>query len=85
MLSENKSSENEHCALCNGSGRNFFGYECTYCNGTGEYNKVAENYLKNHICQCINSDRKNCPVCHKKCHHDTPFRPKLLAGGGYEQ
>jgi hypothetical protein len=65
------------CAVCKGTSA-----KCVFCNGTGEYTKIAETYMKSHICQCIMLDRKNCPLCQKKCHHNTPNRPKLLAGGG---
>jgi hypothetical protein len=34
--------------------------------------------MKVHICQCIFLDRKNCPLCGKKCHHNTPNRPRIL-------
>ena len=68
-LSEDK------CAVCEGSCQ-FVGTPCVYCNGTGEENNVATAYVKNHICQCIMWNREWCPVCKKKCHHDTSFSPK---------
>ena len=49
-------------------------------NGTGEHTKAAEAFLASHTCQCILLDRKTCPVCGKKCHHDTPNRVKVMAG-----
>ena len=63
------------CAICKGDGH-FMDRSCVYCNGTGEWNKVAEAYVRNHICQCIILDRVWCPVCHKKCHHDASLSPK---------
>lgn len=74
------------CAICHGEGVLEFQMdeECPFCNGTGEGNKASESYMKSHICQCAMYDRKQCPLCQKKCHHDTPNRPKLLAGGGME-
>ncbi|MCY3853974.1 MAG: hypothetical protein OXF28_01380 [Thaumarchaeota archaeon] len=67
------------CAVCNGEGTiDIFTSACPFCNGTGDYNKSAESYLKSHICQCIFLDRKICPLCKKRCHHDTPNRPKVL-------
>lgn len=72
------------CAVCKGNGSIVSGMDCPFCNCTGEYNIAAESYLKSHICQCVFADRKSCPVCGTKCHHDTPHKPKLLNGGGYE-
>jgi hypothetical protein len=58
-------------------GKGYGGDTCTYCNGTGEPNPAALSHMKYHICQCIFLDRKNCPICGKACHHDTPHRPKI--------
>ncbi len=71
------------CAICKGIGKNMFDETCTYCNGTGESNSLAEKYLKNHICQCIFWDRKFCPICKKKCHHDSTLSPKQKIDSGY--
>ena len=71
------------CVICNGIGKNQFNENCTYCNGTGEPNNLAEEYHRNHICQCIMWDRKFCPVCKKKCHHDTSLNPKQRIVPGY--
>lgn len=66
------------CVLCKGTGMMFHSVHCTYCNCTGEWNQLAENYLNNHICQCIIFDRQNCPVCKKKCHHVPSGTPKNI-------
>lgn len=67
------------CVVCEGTGHiEVTDKECNFCNGTGDDNKAAESYMKSHICQCVFLDRKNCPVCHRKCHHDTPNKPKIL-------
>ena len=72
-------SEQDFCVVCKGVGIiELLNSECPFCNGTGENSKSAESYLKSHICQCIFLDRKQCPICEKKCHHDTPNRPKVL-------
>ena len=63
------------CSVCGGKGV-FFEKMCVYCNGTGEWNSVGDVYLKNHICQCIVLDRLFCPICEKKCHHDSSLTPK---------
>ena len=72
-------SEQDFCVVCKGVGIiELLNSECPFCNGTGENSKSAESYLKSHICQCIFLDRKQCPICEKKWHHDTPNRPKVL-------
>ncbi len=71
--------KSKKCVVCNGVGKiEILTTQCPFCNGTGDYTKSAESYLKSHICQCIFLDRKICPLCKKKCHHDTPNRPKVL-------
>ena len=75
-------SDNDNkCDVCKG-GKTVAGNECPYCNGTGEWNQAGQAYVKNHICMCINWDRKFCPVCLKICHHTTSQNPKQLIGGG---
>jgi len=76
-------SDTGKCSLCYGTGKNMFNESCTYCNGTGEHNTLADEYLRNHICQCITWDRLNCPVCKKKCHHDSQQTPKQRIEPGY--
>lgn len=73
----------DNCAVCTGTGKNMFNEMCTYCNGTGESNSLAKEYLKNHICQCMYWDRKFCPICKKKCHHDSTLSPKQKIEPGY--
>ena len=69
------------CVVCRGTGTvEILGTECPFCNGTGAYSKIAESYFKSHICQCILLDRRMCPLCKKRCHHDTPNKPKILVG-----
>ncbi len=75
--------EDNNCAICKGIGKNMFNETCTYCNGTGESNSLAKEYLQNHICQCIYWDRKFCPICKKKCHHDSTLSPKQKIVPGY--
>lgn len=64
------------CDVCRGTGKNLFKESCPFCNGTGEWNDAAAAFMINHICQCILLDRKFCPVCELKCHHDTTLSPK---------
>ena len=73
----------DNCVICKGTGKFFDSRICPYCNGTGEGTALAEECMRNHICQCIFSDRKFCPVCHKKCHHDTSLNPKQKIDPGY--
>ena len=69
------------CPICDGTGAiDLLWAACSFCNGTGESTRSAEAYLKSHVCQCILLDRRTCPLCGKKCHHDTPNRPKILVG-----
>ena len=69
------------CAVCKGVGKiELLNTSCPFCNGTGEFTKISESYFKSHICQCIFLNRKTCPLCGKKCHHDTPNKPKILLG-----
>jgi len=70
------------CDMCKGE-KKFLGRNCAFCNGTGEWNQTAQSYMKNHICQCMILDRKFCPVCNKKCHHDTSLNPKQTIDPGY--
>lgn len=70
--------------MCNGVGRRSNDMICPYCNGTGEWNSVAQAYVKNHICQCVFADRKFCPVCKKKCHHTTSLSPKQVIDPGFD-
>lgn len=75
MMKEN----NEVCPICVNGMIKVTESQCPFCNGTNEYTPAAGAYLKNHICQCVfTTDRKMCPICNKKCHHDTPNRPKIL-------
>ena len=71
------------CEICKETGKNIFNESCPYCNGTGEWNDAAAAYMKDHICQCINWDRENCPVCMLKCHHDSNQTPKQVIDSGY--
>lgn len=76
MLGE---SEDKKCSVCRGTGYlNITQSGCVFCNSTGDYSKAAESYMKSHICQCVFLDRKNCPLCGKKCHHSTPLNPRIL-------
>ncbi|MCY4490305.1 MAG: hypothetical protein OXC46_02445 [Thaumarchaeota archaeon] len=69
----------DKCVVCKGNGViELLNTPCSFCNGTGESNGAAKAYLDSHICQCILLDRKRCPLCGKKCHHDTPNKPKIL-------
>jgi hypothetical protein len=51
---------------------------CSYCIGARESTMTLKASLTPHICGCNNSDRKNCPLCNKPCHHDTSLSPKIL-------
>ena len=67
------------CIVCQNTGHlESLSMGCPFCNGTGEYTKAAESYMKSHPCQCIYEDRRNCSLCGKKCHHATNTKPKLI-------
>ena len=69
----------DKCAVCKGNGTiELLDSGCPFCNGTGEPNKPAKSYLDSYMCQCIFLDRKRCPLCGKRYHHDTPNKPKIL-------
>ena len=69
------------CAVCKGIGKiKLLDSPCPFCNGSGEFTKISESYFKSLICQCIFLNRKTCPLCGKRCHHDTPNKPKILLG-----
>ena len=73
--------DKKNCSVCKGKGIiELLDSQCPFCNGTGEYTKTSESYMNSHICQCIFLDRQVCPLCEKKCHHDTTNKPKLLLG-----
>jgi hypothetical protein len=67
----------DKCVVCSGT-IELLHSKCPFCNGTGEPNNSAKSYLDSHICQCVFLDRKQCPLCGKKCHHDTLNKPKIL-------
>ena len=67
------------CKVCEGTGHiDATDSDCSFCNGTGDSNKAADRYVKSHACQCVFHDRKNCPVCKRKCHHDTNLGSRVL-------
>jgi hypothetical protein len=68
----------DKCQICDGTGRTYNMMPCLFCNETGLNNKFANSFIKNHICLCSTTDRKNCPICKKKCHHDSALRPRLV-------
>ncbi len=75
-------SIDDFCIICKKTGVTFDKRICPFCNGTGEPNNIAEEYMRNHICQCIVLDREFCPICEKKCHHDSSLNPKQIIDSG---
>ena len=51
---------------------------CSSCTHIRESTTASRGSLEDHICGCINTDRRNCPLCKKPCHHDTSLNPKIL-------
>ena len=76
-------NSDDFCIVCRKTGQTFDNRICPFCNGTGEPNNMAEEYMRNHICQCIVLDRKFCPICEKICHHDTSLNPKQKIDPGF--
>ena len=68
------------CPVCQNTGQieSWRSTPCPFCNGTCEFTKTAASFMRGHPCQCIHSDRENCPLCKQKCHHGTGNKPKLL-------
>ena len=67
------------CEIC--GGEVFSGTtetKCSSCASIREYKATSKDSIADHICGCINLDRKNCPLCKKPCHHDTSLNPKVL-------
>tara|TARA_R110002020_G_scaffold217807_5_gene425586 strand:- start:359 stop:610 length:252 start_codon:yes stop_codon:yes gene_type:complete len=80
---ESEIETNLHCLVCKGDGViPHLNSACSFCNETGEYTKLSETFLRDHQCQCIIHDRKNCPICGEQCHHNTNGRPKVIVSGG---
>jgi len=70
--------DHDGCMVCQNTGHlESISIGCTFCNGTGEYTRAAESYMKFHPCQCIYEDRRSCSLCGKACHHGTNNKPKL--------
>lgn len=67
------------CQVCEGTKYTYDLKPCSFCNSTGIGNKFAEAFMRNHICYCSTNDRKNCPICKKKCHHSSSLKPYLLS------
>jgi hypothetical protein len=51
---------------------------CSSCTNIRESRTASKDPFADHICGCIDSDRKNCPLCNRPCHHDTSLNPKIL-------
>jgi hypothetical protein len=68
------------CSICDSRGYidSWRTVACYFCNGTGEYTKAAVSFMRIHPCQCIQTDRRNCPLCKQKCHHSSNNKPKVL-------
>jgi hypothetical protein len=67
------------CEICGGTVSSVTtGNVCSACTSIREFTTASKDSLPDHICGCINADRKNCPLCKKPCHHDTSLNPKIL-------
>lgn len=74
-----ENQNNDICPICTEGTIEATESVCPFCNGTKEYTSSAGAYLKNHICQCIwEPKRKTCPICKKKCHHNSQQTSKIL-------
>ncbi len=67
------------CEICGGivSHETTLGV-CSSCASNRKFTKASKDSISDHVCGCINTDRKNCPFCNKPCHHDTSLNPKVL-------
>jgi hypothetical protein len=76
---QEKTNSLDKCQVCDGNKRTYNMGPCFFCNETGLSNRFAEAFIRNHICYCsTTSDRKSCPICKKKCHHESALRPRIL-------
>ena len=67
------------CEICGGTvSSGTTGIVCSACTSIREFATASKGSLPEHICGCISTDRKNCPLCKKPCHHDTSLNPKIL-------
>ena len=67
------------CEICGGTiSSGTTNSVCSYCNSIRESTMALKDPLAYHICGCFSSDRRNCPLCNKPCHHDTSLNPKIL-------
>ncbi|MDF0680887.1 MAG: hypothetical protein P0116_07990 [Candidatus Nitrosocosmicus sp.] len=67
------------CEICGGTvSSGTTGNVCSACTSIREFTRASKDSLPDHICGCINTDRTNCPLCKKPCHHDTSLNPKIL-------
>ncbi len=68
------------CEICGDtvSSRTTTARLCSSCINIRESKTTSKDPLADHICGCINTDRRNCPWCKKPCHHDTSLNPKIL-------
>ena len=72
-------NDNARCSICSIQDAIVARKECTFCNGTGEYNPAAASFMQNHFCSCHRWGGQFCPVCRKKCHHSTRLTKRILA------
>ena len=67
------------CEICGGTvSSGITNAVCSSCTSIREFKTASKDSLADHICGCINTDRKNCPLCKKPSHHDTSLNPKIL-------
>ncbi len=71
---------NEKCAVCEGRVYLADQSSCKFCNESGIENGAGKAFMAHHICNCIQTDRETCGICHKPCHHDTSLGPKNRYG-----
>jgi RecJ-like exonuclease len=74
----NHDIDTDRCQICNGTKITYLSKPCYFCNGTGLRNHFTDSFIKNHICLCASTDRRTCPVCRRRCHHDTTLNPRIL-------
>ena len=69
------------CAVCNGKGKiELLILHVLFVMALENLQKFQKVISSHTYVNVYFLNRKTCPLCGKKCHHDTPNKPKILLG-----